>query len=71
MMILGDRVEGGTQQINTGSCQVRFVSSYYCQVFCTPQGEQEKLWEVRQEKGQANFLQRQQGRTYASRQGNS
>lgn len=32
-MILGDKVEGGAQQINTGSCQVRFVSSYYRQVF--------------------------------------
>lgn len=30
----------------------------------------EKLWGVRQEKEQANFLQRQEGRTYASHQGN-
>lgn len=30
-----------------------------------------KLWEVRQEKGQTSFLQRQWGRTYASSQGNS
>lgn len=38
----GGRVEGGAQHINTRSCQVRFVSSYYCQVFCRPQGEQER-----------------------------
>lgn len=41
-MTLGGREEGGAQHINTRSCQVRFVSSYYCQVFCTPQGEQER-----------------------------
>lgn len=71
MMIPGDRVEGGAQQINTGSCQIRFVSSYYCQVLHTSGRAREQLWKVRQKKGQATFLQRRWGRACTSHQGNS
>lgn len=69
MMILGDKVEGGAQQINTGSCQVRFVSSYYCQVFAhLKESKQEAL---RSDTEGTNFCRDSGGRTYASSQRNS
>lgn len=69
MMILGGRAEGGAAhqhwKLPSGICLIILLPG----VLHTSGRAREELWEVRQEKEQANFLQRQEGRAYESHQG--